>query len=65
MPSPKIELPPLKRWMYLPEWCAWWLVLEDNSVIARLGYGPFNETEAQWAAEIHGVPFAAAIRSGP
>lgn len=54
----KVELPePEKHWEYRPEWTAWWLMVSDGPITAVRGFGPFNETEAQWAGEIHGVPF--------
>lgn len=45
-------------WAYLPEWAAWWLLQPVDSLTAQRGYGPFNATEAVWAGEVHGVPFA-------
>jgi hypothetical protein len=41
------------QWQYLPQWCAWWLMLPSG----ERGFGPFNETEADWAGNLHGVPF--------
>lgn len=46
-------------WEYLQEWAAWWLMLPQDDLSARRGYGPFNKTEAVWAGQVHGVPFAA------
>ncbi len=46
------------HWEFSPQWAAWWLIVsEENSATAQRGYGPFNETEAVWAGEVHGVPF--------
>jgi hypothetical protein len=44
-------------WEYRPEWAGWWLMIQEDGVTADRGFGPFNETEAKWAAEVHGVPF--------
>lgn len=45
------------QWEYLPEWAAWWLMVPEGEMTAKRGFGPFNETEAVWAGEVHGVPF--------
>jgi hypothetical protein len=44
-------------WRYLTQWAAWWLMLPNDGVSEERGFGPFNETEAVWAGEVHGVPF--------
>ena len=45
------------EWWYSPEWAGWWLLKTTGGVSGRRGFGPFNATEAAWAAEVHGVPF--------
>lgn len=51
------ELDRALYWEYLPEWCAWWLMVPSDGLTAQRGFGPFNATEAVWAGEVHGVPF--------
>jgi hypothetical protein len=46
------------QWAFLPEWNAWWLLFPSG----ERGFGPFNKTEAVWAGEVHGVPFAAGVK---
>lgn len=49
---------PALRWEFSPQWAGWWLMLDDDGVTARRGYGPFlNEFECQCAADVHDAPF--------
>lgn len=50
-------------WAYLPEWCAWWLLVDGGDLTEQRGFGPFNATEAVWAGEVHGVPFTAKAKA--
>lgn len=48
-------------WKYRPEWCAWWLMIRSGGTTDERGFGPFNATEAKWAAEVHGIPLYASV----
>jgi hypothetical protein len=46
------------RWYFSPQWNAWWLVFDKNSLESQGGYGPFvNDWECKIAGDLHGVPF--------
>lgn len=44
-------------WLYDAPTIGWWLVEPLNDLMARKVYGPFKESEAKLAGELHGVPF--------
>lgn len=60
-----IDAPKL-AWQFLPQWAAWWLMIEDGGATAKRGYGPFvNDFEIQCAADVYGVPFTGDVSHEP